>query len=134
MRRRRFIQSLLGAFGLAGAGAEFSAPAAIAARRSVLLQTSSVAGFQYHEGESVWALLAYGHAVDLVRESENTYDTNAVRIDWRGHRLGYVPKMENYAVAQLMDRGKSLAARIRDLQVCANPWDRIQIEILIEVA
>lgn len=130
MRRRRFIQSLLGLLGLSGFTPASSDAAAVVESRKVLLQTSPVAGFQYHEAETVWALLACGCDVELVREPENPYDEKAVRIDWRGRSLGYVPRLENHAVAQLMDRGESLSARVTALQVTPNPWERIQIEIL----
>lgn len=131
MRRRRFIHSLLGLLGLSGLASASGARATAVESLTVLLQTSSVAGFQYHEGEAVWPQLSCGYDVDLVREPANPYDEKAVGIDWRGCKLGYVPRMENHAVAQLMDRGESLSARVTGLQVCPNPWERIQIEILL---
>lgn len=130
MRRRHFIQSLLGLLGLSGLAPVSSEAAAVVESRKVLLQTSPVAGFQYHEAEAAWPLLACGCDVELVREPENPYDEKAVRIDWRGRKLGYVPRLENHAVAQLMDRGESLSARVTALQVNPNPWERIRIEIL----
>ena len=34
-----------------------------------------------------------GAALSLVREPDNAYDPRAVRVDWQGHKLGYVPRM-----------------------------------------
>ncbi len=133
MRRRRFIQSLLSLLGLSGLAPVSSKAAAAVESQNVLLQTSPVAGFQYHAGEAVWALLACGCDLDLVREPENPYDEKAVRIDWCGNKLGYVPRLENHAVAQLMDRGELLSARVAELRMSADPWERIQIEILWRV-
>ncbi len=51
------------------------------ATRAVLLQTSPVAGFQYHQGELLWALMRRGDRLALVREPDNEYDDKAVQID-----------------------------------------------------
>lgn len=131
MRRRRFAKSLLGLLGLSGLTAALAPAASVTRPRPLLLQSSPVAGFQYHEGEAVWALLSCGEALDLVREPANPYDEKAVRVEWRGRKLGYVPRGENHAVAQMMDRGETLSARVSSLQACANPWERIQFEVLL---
>lgn len=124
MNRRGFLQKMLG---LAGAA---SIPAAAQARtRSLLVQQSPVAGFQYHQGEDVWPHLREGAELNLVREPDNCHDPKAVRIDWQGHKIGYVPRMENHAIGQMLDRGEPLRARIALLQDTPDPWQRIRIEI-----
>lgn len=99
--------------------------------RTVVLQTSPVAGFQYHQGESAWAELREGLALDLVREPGNVHDDKAVRVEWAGRKLGYLPRIENHAVAQLMDRGERLAARIAVLKESRDPWERIELEVAL---
>lgn len=129
MLRRRFLHSLLTlASFLPGAPTARAA----GARRSILLQASPVAGFQYHNGEAVWAWLSAGQALDLFREADNSHDEKAVRIEWQGHKIGYVPRMENHAVAQLLDRGEKLSARIAGLKESRNPWERVRFEVLLE--
>ena len=96
---------------------------------SVLLQVSPVAGFQHHEGERLWTSLAEGDALTLIREPDNPYDSRAVRVDWRGEKLGYVPRMENTAIAQMLDRGERLEARIAALRQSRDPWKRVRFEI-----
>ncbi len=93
------------------------------------LQVSSVAGFQYYQGETLWPQLATGQRVTLIRETGNPYDKRAVRIDWQGEKLGYIPRIDNAAVAQLMDRGETLSALITGLQNSDNPWERIAVEV-----
>jgi hypothetical protein len=63
----------------------------------VLLQTSPVAGFQYHAGEAVWALLRSGQALTMVREPGNRFDERAIRLDWKDQKVGYVPARDNAA-------------------------------------
>ena len=126
MLRRRFIQSLLQ---LAALIPSISIAAPRTPSRTILLQTSPVAGFQYHHGEEVWDGLRAGQTLDLFRESDNPYDDKAVRVDWEGHKLGYVPRIENHAVSQLLDRGEKLSARIVELKQSRDPWERIQFAV-----
>ena len=98
----------------------------------LLVQSSPLAGFRHGEAERVWALLNPGDALELVREPDNLHDANAVRVDWRGLKLGYVPRRENGALAWAMDRGESLRARVSRLAEHRNPRRRIEFEVYVE--
>ncbi len=98
----------------------------------LLVQSSPLAGFRHAEASQVWSELRLGDALELVREPDNPYDRNAVRVDWRGRKLGYVPRAENEALAWAMDRGERLTARISRLQEHRNPRLRIEFEVLVE--
>ncbi|MDD5177110.1 MAG: HIRAN domain-containing protein [Sterolibacterium sp.] len=95
----------------------------------ILVQSSPLAGFQYHAGAAVWDEMKVGDALTLVREPDNPHDQNAVRIDWRGQQLGYLPRTENSAVAIEMDRGGRVEARIAKLRNHPNPWRRVLIDV-----
>lgn len=97
----------------------------------ILLQDSPLAGFQYHAGRALWSRMQVGDALTLVRESDNPYDAKAVRVEWQGHKLGYVPRRENADVARMMDGGQQLAARITRLAEVRDPWSRVRFEILV---
>jgi hypothetical protein len=99
----------------------------------MLVQSSPLAGFQYYQGRQLWDEIKVGDALALVRESDNPHDPNAVRVEWRGHKLGYVPRRENQAVAQHMDRGGRVEARISRLLVHRNPWQRIEFEVFVRL-
>ena len=98
----------------------------------ILLQSSPLAGFRYHEGKEIWDELKVGDALELVREPDNPYDPKAVRVDWHGHVLGYVPRAENAAVGKLMDRGEPVEARIVKLRKSRNPRERVLFEIYLK--
>ena len=100
---------------------------------AILIQDSPLAGFQFHAGKTVWKELRLGDELGLVREPDNPHDPRAVRVDWRGHKLGYVPRRENADVARLLDRGAPLAARISRLTASRNPWERVRFEVLAPV-
>src|SRR5262245_4263032 len=108
------------------------ASAAEAQNVRLLVQSSPLAGFSYGEAAGVWPQLRVGDALELVRESDNPHDANAVRVEWRGRKLGYVPRRENAAVAHGLDRGAPLRARLTRLQEDANPARRVEFEVYIE--
>ena len=99
----------------------------------ILVQSSPVAGFQFHEGKQVWDQLKVGDALMLVREPGNAHDARAVRVEWNGHMLGYVPRAENDALARQLDRGNRLEARIVRLTKHRDPWKRIEFEVFLRL-
>jgi hypothetical protein len=116
-----------------GAAAALALAAAVQAQDvRLLVQSSPLAGFRYHEASAVWKELAVGDRLDLVREPANPYDANAVRVEWRGRKLGYVPRAENAALAWAMDRGEPVGARISALREHRNPRRRIEFEVFVE--
>ena len=64
----------------------------------LLVQSSPLAGYRYAEAAAVMPMLRPGDALELVREEDNPHDANAVRVEWRGRKLGYVPRRENAAI------------------------------------
>lgn len=97
----------------------------------ILVQSSPLAGFQFYGGGALWDRMHEGDRLTLIREPENPYDANAVRVEWRGTQLGYLPRAENRSVAAAMDRGTVVAARIARLAVHGNPWQRLLIEVFV---
>ena len=97
----------------------------------ILLQDSPLAGFQYHDGKTLWPQMQEGDALTLIREPDNPHDARAVRVEWQGHKIGYVPRRENADVARFMDGGQKLVARIVRLAEVRDPWSRVRFEILI---
>ena len=99
----------------------------------IIVQQSPLAGFQYYEGKGLWDMMHIGDTLQLVREPQNKHDANAVRVEWRGEMLGYVPRRENSDVARQMDHGAPVRARIVRLKEARNPWQRIEFEVYVEL-
>jgi hypothetical protein len=97
----------------------------------ILVQSSPLAGIQFYTAKQWWSEMQVGNRLELVRESANRHDANAIRVEWRGHKLGYVPRRENQAVAREMDRGAELEARISKLQRHRSPWQRLRMDIYV---
>ena len=115
------------------AGLSVVADGAMAQQVRMLVQSSPLAGFQYYQGKQLWDEIKVGDSLTLVREPANPHDGNAVRVEWRGHQLGYVPRRENQAVARHMDRGGQVEARVSKLTQHRNPWQRIEFEVFVKL-
>ncbi|MDP2833789.1 MAG: HIRAN domain-containing protein [Pseudomonadota bacterium] len=130
MQRRDFLTRLMQLAGLAAAPTS-----AIAATQSkpepLLLQTSPVAGFQYHLGETFWAEIKEGAELTLTREPENRHDPRAIRVEWQGNKLGYLPRLENATLASLMDRGHVLSANVASKRESRDPWQRLALDVFV---
>ena len=98
----------------------------------MLVQSSPLAGFRYHEARALWTELARGDTLVLAREADNPHDANAIAVFWRGHKLGYVPRTQNSALAWAMDRGEQVGARISALRTERNPRKRLEFEVFVE--
>jgi len=101
--------------------------------RHVLLQELPLAGFQHHRGEGVWPFLNLGVELELRREPYNPYDRQAIAVWFKNEHLGYIPRRHNRLLADLMDRGERLGARVTRLLETDNPWRRVRIRIELGV-
>jgi hypothetical protein len=111
----------------------------------ILVQSSPLAGFQYYGGNAHWAEMQVGDELTLTRETDNRYDKNAVRVEWQGIKLGYLPRAENRTVAAEMDREQAqsspnspahtshIVARIARRQESSDPWQRLLIEVFLKL-
>jgi hypothetical protein len=124
MGRRAALVALLGWL--------IAQPAA-AQQSEILVQTSLAAGLAHHEAKRFWRELKRGDPLALVREPDNPHDPNAVRVEWKGHLLGYLPRTENEAVARQLDRGNRLQARIIGIGTYRNQRRRLEIEIYLRL-
>ena len=123
MNRRKFFTRLLSSLGIIAA-----APGIADAKRSVLIQDSPLAGFPFYAGELILPSLSVGDELRLVRELSNVHDSNAVAVYFHDEQLGYVPRVENTAVAQMLDRGERLEARISELSA-EDAWEQIRFTV-----
>lgn len=108
-------------------------PATALGQASIIVQQSPLAGFQYYDGKVLWHEMKPGDVLTLVREPDNPHDANAVRVEWKGSRLGYIPRRENADVARQMDRGAPVKARIVKLTEARNPWQRVLFEVYVDL-
>jgi len=99
----------------------------------ILVHTALTAGLAHHEAKSVWDEMRVGDAVALLREPDNPHDPNAVRVEWNGRVLGYLPRDDNESVARQIDRGNRLAARVARLDRYRNHRLRLELHIYLKL-
>ena len=104
---------------------------ALAETIRVLVQRSPLAGSQYYAANAVWTRIRVGDRLTLVREADNRHDRRAVRVEWQGQQLGYVPRAEDRAVSQALDAGERLEGRVLHLRDDPDPWRRVEFEVYL---
>lgn len=85
--------------------------------REIHLFNSFIAGTSFLKDADVLKKAAVGDTLTLRRESGNRFDCNAILIlNADGEKYGYVPEKDNMIFARLMDAGKLLMAKIKNIQ------------------
>jgi hypothetical protein len=100
----------------------------------IVVQQAPLAGFVYYDAQAVWERMKTGDRLTLVREPANPHDKNAIRLEWQGHMLGYVPRRDNVYLSRQMDQGARAEARITALGRLANGKHRISYEISVPLS
>jgi len=88
-----------------------------------------IAGVQHHQMNKVLDFLDEGMELELVPEPTNKFDPNAIRIEFNGTMLGYVPKKFSSEVSGAIELGVELECIISKFNKSASPWE--QCEVLI---
>ena len=84
--------------------------------REIHLFDTFVAGTMHLEDASVLTQVAVDDKLILQRE-DNKYDSKAILILTESRKkLGYIPEKDNLIFSRLMDAGKLLAAKVKDIQ------------------
>src|SRR3546814_16950189 len=98
-----------------------------------MFQDSRLACFQYHAVRTLWAQFWVDSPLQLLREPDNKDDRGAVAVYSAGQRIGYLPRLENAAVSQMLGRGERLIARVVALQESSDPWQRMRLAVWLVV-
>jgi hypothetical protein len=126
-----FVLALAGGVAVRAAEVRLLVQRSPLAEVRLLVQRSPLAGYRYYQAPVLFELLQPGEALTLVREPHNPHDANAVRVDWRGHTLGYVPRRQNAALAWALDEGQPVEARIAQRRRHPNPRRRVELEVFL---
>lgn len=97
----------------------------------IVVQHSALAGFRHYEGGAVWNDMMVGDALQLAHERDNPHDPHAVRVEWRGRTIGYVPRGENSHLARQLGHGVPLQARVSRLEKFRNGRKRVSYVVFV---
>jgi hypothetical protein len=100
---------------------------------SRMIDSFEIAGFQYHDGATVFDKLKVGKKLSLVAEFDNPYDPNAIAIKRKGVHLGYVPRDRNGFISQLLRFGHDdvVECRIVKLDRKAEPRNQVRVALYV---
>lgn len=86
--------------------------------QEIFLTNTYVAGLQYVRGiKKLAEKLEVGQELILIRETENEYDELAVLVKtMEGKKIGYLPRKCNEIIARLMDAGKRLSGKVKNVR------------------
>lgn len=68
--------------------------------------------------------------LDLVREPGNQADGWAIRVEYDGKRIGYMPADKNDVLARLMDGGKTLGGELVSRELRGTWWN-VHMEVYL---
>jgi hypothetical protein len=138
MKRRSLLKSFVAALAALPLALRASVTST-ACRRRELIQTSPVRGHRYYDGPDVISQLRPGDRLTLIAEPENPHDEFAVRVEWRGAKLGYLPRERNHQVSRML-RGVTregqrvtpiaVDAAVREIEHEIKPYQPVTIDVL----
>lgn len=73
-----------------------------------------------------------GLALAQVRVADNRHDPRAIRVEWRGRKLGNIPRLENATLTSLIARGHRLVARIAGKRQSRDSWARLAVNLHLQ--
>ncbi|WMJ73031.1 HIRAN domain-containing protein [Cytophagaceae bacterium ABcell3] len=135
MQRSEFLKKLMGFLGLLGVSAgskAYDSPDALDQKGKKLYVLSGfVKGFQYQKADDLLEVMQPGEPLELQREPQNQYDAHAIAIYYAGKKIGYVARVQNKALSNLMDAGILIPeAEIAYVEKCAAPWENIHFAVV----
>lgn len=98
---------------------------------NILLDSFKLAGGSYFDLKKVIDKIKVDDVLDLVPDSENEYDEYAVEIHWQQHKLGFISKMHNRIIHNLLVNDVPLIAKVFKInKECST---QLEFDIFLEV-
>lgn len=89
-----------------------------------------IAGIKHYQNEQELKSLMVGIKLEIVREPNNPYDTNAIALyTTNKNKLGYIPKSQNNKIAKCIDSGDILKVEVIGIDHTANSWEKVLCRI-----
>jgi hypothetical protein len=93
-----------------------------------------IAGFTYYDGLEVIEEIRLGSPVRLESEPDNPYDPEAVVIYFRDKKIGYIPKLKNREISNLLYFGYRdiFEAKISSINLEAEPEQKLRVVVKLK--
>ena len=91
-----------------------------------------LAGFSFYDGVLAFEHLKIGTELQLKHDPTNHYDKYAVEIYYKEHKLGYIPRAMNKAIAKLLSVGiDCFEARVQYVDGEAHPENQVGLIVYV---
>jgi hypothetical protein len=99
--------------------------------REIFLIETHIAGTSHVDIEDIEPGLGIGDCLVFIREPENEHDKMAIKIhDSKGNKLGYVPRVNNEILANLLDAGKLVFGKLEQ-KAWLGDWLKVTIKVYL---
>ena len=127
MNRIDFIKNVFGLF-----GASVLPINAFQEYEKIYVLQCFVRGFKYYEGPKLLNIMTNGSSLQLVREPNNKYDEDAIKLVYNNKKIGYIPAEENSLLSKIIDANLlELVAEISHVEPNAATWENVHIAIYV---
>ena len=100
--------------------------------KEVFILKTYVAGTQYYKAKELQDNIKEGDYLVFRREADNPYDKQAITImDLNMNKFGYVPKVKNEIISNLMDAGKTIYGII-DKKELSGDYLNLEIKVFLK--
>jgi hypothetical protein len=133
MNRSAFIKSfIISSFGLLTVkGLTKPAFTIPEEEKTTTLLKCYIAGYAYYHGEQVIDQLKPDLKLELKREPDNPYDRRAIAVYFKNSKLGFIPRVNNKIIANIMDQKTNVLAKILKINPENDVWDKVKLEVLM---
>ena len=98
---------------------------------AVQIYTSYVAGFKFYEGIELMETMQLNDALDLIHETENEHDDNAMALFYNTSKIGYLPMKDNELYCRMINAGVPIYCDIIKLNDEAQPWKKCKVAVYL---
>jgi len=105
---------------------------ALRGRRKTLLLRCFVRGFCFYDGKALLPQMRRGDSLQLIREPQNKFDSNAIALHYANRKIGFIPRESNDVISKLMDsRLLRIEGEIVRVQPKADSWEQVQVAVYL---
>jgi len=104
----------------------------IPSQEHIYYKSMHIAGFKYYEGAFIFSELEIGKCLEMVADPTNQYDDNAVKLHFKGKKIGFVPRNKNYSISKMLLAGHNVfKAVVQQLSQHEDPNKQVLVGIFI---
>ena len=101
-------------------------------KESIFLKSFYVAGFSYYQGALVFSDMKIGSRIDLIGDEDNKHDDYAVELQFKGKKIGYIPKSDNQEISKIIKSGYDIfEAVIQQLSPEEHPEHQVRVAVFV---